>query len=278
MRILHVLDHSLPLHSGYAFRTLAILRESTALGWETIQLTSAKQGGAPGVYEEMVDDWEFHRTPPVRGLLTDLPGMGELELMGELAHRIETLVRRYRPHIIHAHSPVLNAMPALRVGRRAGIPVLYEVRALWEDAAVDHKTTTEGSLRYRLSRGLETYAVKRADHVVTICEGLRGELMARGVAQDHITVVPNGVDIEQFDAASRPESDLKASLGLCDAMVLGFAGSFYGYEGLGLLMSALPAILQARPDVRIIPTHCPEADFRMRPCAPRHAVWASKTR
>ena len=40
MRILHVLDHSLPLHSGYTFRTLAILREQRALGWETLQLTS----------------------------------------------------------------------------------------------------------------------------------------------------------------------------------------------------------------------------------------------
>ena len=47
MRILHILDHSLPLHSGYAFRTLSILRESQAFGWETIQLTSPKQGGAP---------------------------------------------------------------------------------------------------------------------------------------------------------------------------------------------------------------------------------------
>ena len=35
------------------------------------------------------------------------------------------------------------------------------MRASWEDAAVDHGTTREGSIRYRLSRGLETYAVKR---------------------------------------------------------------------------------------------------------------------
>src|SRR5690606_26054135 len=141
MRILHVLDHSAPLHSGYAFRTLAIPRESQALGWETVQLTSPNQGGSPAVREETVDGWRFHRTPPVRGLVTDFPGMGEIELMGELAHRIETLVRRYNPHVLHVHSPVLNALPALRVGRRTRVPVLYEVRALWEDAAVDHGTT-----------------------------------------------------------------------------------------------------------------------------------------
>ena len=67
---------------------------------------------------------------------------------------------------------MLNALPALRVGRRLGIPVVYELRALWEDAAVDHGTTTEGSLRYRASRALETYVLRRADRITTICEGL----------------------------------------------------------------------------------------------------------
>ena len=252
MRILHVLDHSLPLHSGYTFRTLAILRESIALGWETVQLTSPKQGGDSNVREEVVDGWLFHRTPPVRGLVTDLPAVGELELMGELAHRIETLVKRYRPHVIHVHSPVLNAIPALRVGRRAGVPVIYEVRALWEDAAVDHGTTREGSLRYRLSRALETYAVKRADRVVTICEGLRGELISRGLPENRVAVVPNGVDVERFSVSTKGDPELAQSLGLSGATVLGFAGSFYGYEGLALLLSAMPGILRERQDVRLL--------------------------
>ena len=54
MRILHVLDHSIPLHSGYTFRTLAILREQRRRGWETLQLTTPKQGPG-GVREETVD-------------------------------------------------------------------------------------------------------------------------------------------------------------------------------------------------------------------------------
>ena len=83
-------------------------------------------------------------------------------------------MKRVKPHILHAHSYVLNAIPALRVGRRLGIPVVYEVRSFWEDAAVDHITTTEGSLRYRFTRWLENYALKRVDAVTTICEGLAG--------------------------------------------------------------------------------------------------------
>ena len=38
-RILHVLDHSLPLHSGYTFRTRAILRAQMAKGWAVRGIT-----------------------------------------------------------------------------------------------------------------------------------------------------------------------------------------------------------------------------------------------
>jgi hypothetical protein len=60
MRILHVLDHSIPLHSGYTFRTAAILREQRALGWETYHLTSAKQGSTAAAVED-VDGLRFYR-------------------------------------------------------------------------------------------------------------------------------------------------------------------------------------------------------------------------
>jgi hypothetical protein len=63
----------------------------------------------------------------------------------------------------------------------AGHSGRYEIRAFWEDAAVDHGTTAEGSLRYRATRALETWAIKRVDHVFTICEGLRRDIVARGI-------------------------------------------------------------------------------------------------
>ncbi|HEX2010709.1 MAG TPA: TIGR04063 family PEP-CTERM/XrtA system glycosyltransferase [Roseateles sp.] len=255
MRVLHVLDHSIPLHSGYTFRTLSLLREQRRLGWDTHHLTSPKHaaglaGKATDDLEETVDGWHFHRTPtlPAGGL----PGLGELRLMRRLETRLQQVAEALRPQIIHAHSPVLNALPALKVGRRLGIPVVYEVRAFWEDAAVDHGTTSEGSLRYRLTRAMETHALKRADHVFTICEGLRGDIVARGIPAAKVTVIPNAVDIESFEPGGRPDEALKASLGLAGCTLLGFIGSFYAYEGLDLLLRALPAILTARPDVRVL--------------------------
>ena len=67
MKILHVLDHSLPLHSGYTFRTVSILKAQRALGWETFHLTSPKQENCT-VDEEDADGWHFYRTPaPLAG-------------------------------------------------------------------------------------------------------------------------------------------------------------------------------------------------------------------
>lgn len=251
MRILHILDHSIPLHSGYAFRTLEILKQQRALGWETFHLTGPKQG-ATATNDEEVEGWQFFRTSPPGGMLEGIFGLAEIELMGEITYRIEQVVKRVRPQILHAHSPVLNAIPALRVGRRLGIPVVYEVRASWEDAAVDHGATRGGSLRYRLSRALETWALKRVDAVTTICEGLRGEIAARGIAPEKITVIPNAVDIEAFSSGGVPDGVLKRQLGLEDALVLGFIGSFYAYEGLALLLRAVPTMLAELPTVRIL--------------------------
>ena len=250
-RILHVLDHSIPLHSGYTFRTVSILREQRKLGWETYHLTSPKQIGCE-VLEEDVDGWHFFRTQAINGPLANLPGWGQWSQMKQVERRLLAVAEKVRPDILHAHSPVLNAIPAIRAGRRLGIPVVYEVRAFWEDAAVDHGTTSEGSVRYRLTRALETYALRRVDHVFTICEGLRGDIAARGIPAQKVTVIPNAVDIDSFATGGQPDIALKAKLGLADATVIGFIGSFYAYEGLDLLLDALPQILATMPGVRVL--------------------------
>jgi hypothetical protein len=244
MRILHVLDHSIPLHSGYTFRTLAILREQRRRGWETVQLTTPKQGPGPA-REEMVDGLKLYRTPSAEGA-------GLLAQVRLTAERIAEVAQVEKPDLIHAHSPVLNALPALWMRMALRLPVVYEMRASWEDAAVDHGTTTEGSLRYRLSRALETFALRRADRITTICEGLRGDITVRGIDPARITVIPNAVDVGNFQFGVAADPALRTHLGLDGCVVLGFAGSFYGYEGLHLLIEAFARLLPQRPLLRLL--------------------------
>ncbi len=251
MRILHVFDHSIPLQSGYTFRSRAILREQRKRGWETVHVTSGKHGAFTAAVEA-VDGLEFHRTPPPSGALAQLPVLGQFSIIDGLARRVREVIAREKPDLVHAHSPAINGAAALRAARSLGVPVVYEIRAFWEDAAVDHGTSSEGGLRYRMTRALETWVVRRADAVFTICEGLRADLAQRGIPARKITVIPNAVDAEHFQFGLPRDRELAARLGIGERPVLGFIGSFYAYEGLVDLVRALPAVVARLPELRVL--------------------------
>ena len=252
MHVLHILDHSLPLQSGYVYRTMGILAAQRSFGWSTAQLTTPRQAAALNAHEQC-DGWQFYRTPAPQGWLARRPGL--LAYLAEMAatqRRIATLLAERRPDIVHAHSPVLNGIPAYRAARQAGIPFVYEVRAFWEDAAVDLGTATQDGARFRLTRAVETWVLKRADTVVTLCESMRDEIVARGVPEERVFVVGNAVNESLVRERGAPDSGLKTSLRLPEGRILGFLGSFYHYEGLDLLVQALPAVFREHPDTALL--------------------------
>jgi PEP-CTERM/exosortase A-associated glycosyltransferase len=251
MRILHVLDHSVPMQSGYTFRTLAILRQQRAMGWETLHVTSAKHTAAAAPVED-AEGLMFYRTFPTGSIAERLPVVDQAMVIHGLSRRLDELLGEFQPDIVHAHSPCLNGIAAIRAARRVGVPVVYEVRALWEDGAVDHGTARAGGLRYKATRALETWVLREVDAVTTICQGLRDEIVARGISPDKVTVIPNAVDAARFNTTGSRDPQLMRRLGLTGSKVLGFIGSFYGYEGLSLLLRALPRMVQRMPEIRVL--------------------------
>ena len=148
MRILHVLDHSLPLHSGYTFRTRAILKAQQERGWEVAGVTGARHMAA-GPEPEKVEGLTFYRTLIPAETRSPLREWREIRA---LSRRLDALIAEWRPDQLHVHSPVLNALAALPVARRRKVPLVYEIRAFWEDAAVGNGTGTERSARYQIGR------------------------------------------------------------------------------------------------------------------------------
>jgi PEP-CTERM/exosortase A-associated glycosyltransferase len=248
VRILHVLDHGLPQHSGYAFRTRAIVKAQLARGWDVACLTGPRQM-AGGPDPEVVDGITFHRTPKPAPAPAPLREWREIRA---LSARLDALVEAWRPDQLHAHSPVLNALAALPVARRRGLPLVYEIRAFWEDASVGNGTGREGSARYRLTRLLETHAARKADAVAVISEGLKADLIRRGIDPGKIIVSPNGVDMDLFGSPPAADKAFARRLGLDDADTVGFIGSFYDYEGLDDLIAAMPLLLARRPKARLL--------------------------
>ncbi len=253
-RILHVLDHSLPLHSGYSFRTRAILTAQRRAGLEVRGVTSVRhQASLPaGSHVEAVEQHDgltFHRTMEA---VSGPPGLREWRDIAALARATEATAAIWKPDILHAHSPALDGLAAIRAGRRLGLPVLYEIRAFWEDAAVGNGTGSETSAKYWLTRQMENRVVAQADAVAVICEGLRDDLVARGFPADKIMVSPNGVDLELFGTPVPADPARAEALGLTGKTVLGFIGSFYPYEGLDDLIAAMPLLIAHNPDIRLL--------------------------
>ena len=247
-RVLHVLDHSLPLHSGYTFRTRAILKAQQATGLEVRAITGLRHF-ADGPDCEVIDGIAFHRT---RGQASGPVGLREWREINLLADAIVALAQDWQPDLLHAHSPALCGKAALIAARQLGLPLVYEIRAFWEDAAVANGTSSEGNIKYRLTRALENNVVAGADAVITICQGLKGDLVARGTAPGKISLSPNGVDLALFGTGAAPEAALAAELGLTGCPVIGFIGSFYDYEGLDDLIAAMPALVARFPAAKLL--------------------------
>lgn len=247
MKILHILDHYKPHFSGYVFRTNYILKYQKKIGLEPIVITSPKQGFEEIKYQEL-DGVRIYNTP--QNNFGSTPFVKEVRLMNALQKKIEEVIKIESPDIIHAHSPCLNGTPALRVGRKNGIPIVYEVRAFWEDAAVDHGTFTESSVKYKISRFIETRLLKKMDALFTICEGLKKEIVARGIHSEKVTIIPNCVDTGFFSTCEYDE-EIAERFNLRGKTVFGFIGSFYNYEGIDLLIDSYMKMLQKRNSISL---------------------------
>lgn len=245
--VLHVLDHSLPEHDGYAFRSHSILTQLIRTGCDIDVITGPKQGAAESPVDE-IDGVRYIRTLVGEGVSTS-GVLGQLRTIRLTRKRIASHLQHEPAKIIHTHSPCLNGVAAL--GRR--IPVVYEMRSSWEDAAVSVGATQDGSMRYRMSKTLETYVANRADAVVVICRGLKTELTTRGIPDEKITVVPNALSEHMF---AKPDEDMVSEVrnrySLNGCKVIGFFGSFFEWEGVDNLIKAMPAVLDSVPNARLL--------------------------
>jgi PEP-CTERM/exosortase A-associated glycosyltransferase len=244
IRVLHVLDHSWPVHTGYSLRSLHMIAAQHRLGLRPQAVTGPLQlTDDPQAVDTVVDGISYLRTPcdgPYsKWVITGRrPVLRESAVVRLLRRRIMEIVDRESIDVVHAHSPALCGLAALRAARATNVAFVYEVRAFWEDAAVDQNKTHTRSLRYILSQKLENHVVHRADAIVGIGQSILDELTARGADYTRMFHVPNGVDADKFSPRPR-DNRLAAELGLGNEPVLGFIGSLYRWEGVAWLAKAV---------------------------------------
>ena len=249
VRVLHVLHSSLPNLSGYSIRANYIMRCQEQLGMICDVVTSSQHPNGNSM-REAIDGRNFLRTPNQPERKT---GLREFGMMHALKNTVEAAVREFRPDIIHAASPVLVGLPALRVARKYKLPFVYEVRDLWENASVDRGKWKYDSLPYRGAKALETILYKKSDAIIAICEALRTEIAPRIGKNTTLHVIPNGVESSLFTSKPPVQSVLE-EWNLQDKTLLGYIGAFQPYEGLETLISAMPAIAKEIPNAHLMIT------------------------
>src|SRR5579864_2512113 len=242
-KVLHIVDESLPLISGYAIRTNGITHTQRALGNMPFVLTGpTHQLRDKSASDITVDAVSYVRTPTptgfsYRAIQQRWPVARELAIVRGFRQSISKKLDSEQFDIVHAHSPVLNGLAALHAARVHKVPFVYEIRAFWEDAAVDQAKTSIRSMRYFVTRQLEQYVVNQADAVIGIAQSILDEVRSRGTNPSKLFHVPNGVDTGKFQPMAT-DTALAAKLGLGDIPVLGFIGSLFYFEGVSWLVRA----------------------------------------
>lgn len=180
-----------------------------------------------------------------------------------LAH---ALARAGRFDLVIASSPpfLAHVTGAAVAGIRRAQLVL-EIRDLWPDYMVEM-----GMLKGRWARralfGLERRLLHRARHVVVVTGSFRRRVAAKGVSEDDISVVPNGVDTERYcrdPEAEPPLADLAAGNG---AFTVGYLGNFGAGQRLETVLDAAARLRDRAPEIRFVlagdGTRKPEVETR----------------
>jgi len=256
MKVLHVLETSLPHTVGYTVRARYIVDHQRRLGLEPVVVTSPlfppKQ---PPERIEEYDGVRYYRTNHIRPPASAKSKIGSYALRIAMALRYRRAVleiaRRERPDVLHAHSSYANAYAALPAARELALPLVYEVRTLWGEAAVVEDGLRPDSWKHRLIWQLELGAMRRATMVAPISRGIREELINKGIPSEKLEIVPNGVDSSRFVPSPRDQARAQ-SMGLADRFVIGFIGSIRRLEGLSTLLQAFGICRTQRQGISLV--------------------------
>ena len=255
-RICYVLHNTLPYSSGgYATRSHGVATGLKNAGWDIAVLS--RPGFPLDIKPELtepdvvpvdsIDGIAYNRT-----LYPKRAGMTAREYMLAAADAIEVKLREHRPALVMAASNHVTGLPALIAARRAGLPFIYEVRGLWEITRMSRENEFQDKAAFHVQKILEASVASGADRVFTLTEGMRQELIERGVPKDKIDLLPNSCDPVRFHPIDK-DQNLTMSLGLPTGVpVIGYVGTFVDYEGLEDLAEACALLKQRGVEFRLL--------------------------
>lgn len=246
--ILHVVGKSLPkTQSGYTIRTHYTAMAQQRAGFHVSVVCQVGENDTPDEERlDYVDDIAYY-------CLTGADRLSRpfTDWLNDNIAELDRLVRRIRPALLHAHADFFNAVIAQVVGRKYGIPVVYESRGFWEESWLsrtaqrhgisDWETVAERNGMpdaYLLRRSMEEKARSESDHVFTLARVMEDHIVRAGLDPAKVSLVPNAVDPADFPVVDR-DITLAREHGISDdETVIGYVSSIVEYEGIDILLEA----------------------------------------
>ena len=253
MNVLHILDHSLPYVTDYSLRSRYIIKLQKDLGIKPLAITSPHHEISSNPVE-LIEGVFHYRTPlpeDKKNRSSHCPFINEKSLVLALNRGINQVVANKKINLIHVHSPFLNGFAALEICRQEQIPLLYEIRDVIDERALNHKQGITNPAGHAISKNLEIFLCRQAGAVVVTREKIRKRIIRHGVPGGKIYMVPNGEDISLLQPIQKDEEFIN-KYNLHNSPVLGFIGSFFHHEGVDCLLQAFLKIHEKFPESKLL--------------------------
>lgn len=169
--------------------------------------------------------------------------------------------RSFRPDIIHAHLHE-GALIGLVLKRLLRLPLLFDYQGSLSGESLNHGFLHRKSLLHRIFIAIEGFINRSADAIVTSSGEGRRELLADfEISPEKISTLIDGVDAGIFKP--HPRQQARHELGVSeDAKVVVYLGLFNQYQGLDLLLEAIPLVREKIPDAHFLLMGFPDNEYR----------------
>ena len=255
--VLHLVKESRPyLSNGFTSRSHRNFLAEAAAGLRPVVLTEPGFPRRTGVEDvkpvEFVDGIEHRRLDAGIAFTADIALDTYLQIFAQEALAV---VKDVRPAVLHASSGrrgYETALVTMALAEKTGLPFVYEVRSFFESLWTGDLANEETGETFLRRLAVEQMCIERADVVLTLSESMSDELVRRGADPAKIHLVPNGVDLDDFQPVPRP-ADLADALGIGDAPTFGYVSNLdHPRESQETLVRATAVLAQRGRDVRCV--------------------------
>jgi glycosyltransferase involved in cell wall biosynthesis len=179
------------------------------------------------------------------------PSYGRVVIDASLAATAMRAARRFKPHVLHAHlhEGIFIGEIVRRLAWR--VPLVADLQGGFRAELTDHGFVSERSTMASLLERFERWLVGRPDLLLVSSPAVDDWLQTLGVSPERVERLPDGVDLNAFTPRP-PDPGLVARLGLAGKKVVVFLGVLTPYQGVDLLLEAVPAVAAAVPDVHFL--------------------------